>query len=243
MSDKMPAWKEGVPQNALERKAFETGVLLTHFLNIEPPHQINEKNCGYETISYLQVRGHTSEYYSSQGWGYNFENQIAQKRIDALVDAQRIIPLEERISIETFPTVLIFSNYKAYLETGSGFRFLIDINKYKKQHILENKAEGEFFVQGESHHSSQGDLESNLWSWGVFRKSYEEIPQSTQLKFRSSEAMQFIQEITPHLPKDYLRHLVAPSQTGDSWIFRIGLNQFTNKEQAQEIIKKYFIKQ
>jgi hypothetical protein len=129
MSDKNIAWKEGVSQNDLERKAFDMGVLLTHIYNARPHEPINGKNVGIETLGFLQVKDYPEEYYSSQGWGYDFENQITQKRIDALVGGHFIIPLEERISVETFPTILIFSNYKAYLEANKGFRFLIDIHK------------------------------------------------------------------------------------------------------------------
>ena len=95
-------------------------------------------------------------------------------------------------------------------------------------------------VFGVAHWSARGDIDSQMWSWGL-DVDEKEIPLEDRLKIRTQESADFVREIKPYFPDNYEQRMVHPVHIpGDTLSLTISLPEFKNPNATYGILQRYF---
>lgn len=96
-------------------------------------------------------------------------------------------------------------------------------------------------VFGVAHWSARGDIDSDMWEWGLSNGSGVEDELLGRLERGTEEAREFVRDLNEYLPEDYEGRMVAPEGVpGGSWNLELPLRDFKDSDAVYSILKGYF---
>jgi hypothetical protein len=196
------------------------------------PEALEKYNC---PADFYCTRDSENIYYRGKGRGLNKIGGVESVVVDEQVRSGEVIMLDKPIELPSISYP--FLSPQASIHFGN--------NHGTSEESVANLNPDDFpnekprvYVCGSAHFSARGDLESNMWYWGVSVEG-QEIPRDQVIK--SERGVEFVQSFKQYLPWNHGLRMALPVHIpGDEYSFSFPLEKTTNPDEARKVLESYF---
>ena len=196
------------------------------------PEALEEDYC---PVDFYCKRDSEPLFYNGKGRGLNRISGIESKVVEEQVKKREVIVLDKPIALP-IQTHLFLSpqgniHYGPQVEDSE--TPIVSLNPSNLP-----KEKPRVYLCGSAHFSARGDLDSDMWYWGVSIDG-QDIPRNQVIE--GERGIEFIQSFKPFLPWNHELRMTHPEHIpGDEYSFSFPLEKTTNPDEAKKVLENYF---